>query len=102
METKLYYARSNLNIKPLFLPQLSYIKQRLREENTNNKMEVETYDEFDDSKDELMEMASLLLIMRRRRKRRGKIEINPRRAPRFWIRQIFLLREEYCEYHRLL
>ena len=65
-------------------------------------MEVESYDKFDDSKDELMEMASLLLIMRRRRKRRGKIEINPRRAPRFWIRQIFLLREEYGEYHRLL
>ena len=65
-------------------------------------MEVESYDEFDDTKDELMEMASLLLIMRRRRKRRGKIEINPRRAPRFWIRQIFLLREEYGEYHRLI
>ena len=65
-------------------------------------MEVESYDEFDDSEDELMEMASLLLIMRRRRKRRGKIEINPRRAPRFWIRQIFLLREEYGEYHRLI
>ena len=65
-------------------------------------MEVESYDEFDDSEDELMEMASLLLIMRRRRKIRGKIEKNPRRAPRFWIRQIFLLREEYGEYHRLL
>ena len=65
-------------------------------------MEVESYDEFDDSEDELMEMASLLLIMRRRRKIRGKIEKNPRRAPRFWIRQIFLLREEYGEYHRLI
>ena len=65
-------------------------------------MEVESYDEFGDSEDEIMGMASLLLIMRRRRKRRGKIEINPRRAPRFWIRQIFLLREEYGEYHRLL
>ena len=49
-------------------------------------MEVESYDEFDDSEDELMEMASLLLIMRRRRKRRGKIEKNPCRAPRFCIR----------------
>ena len=49
-----------------------------------------------------MEMASLLLIMRRSRKRRGKIEKNPRRAPRFWIRQIFLLRDEYGEYHRLI
>ena len=49
-----------------------------------------------------MEMASLLLIMRRRRKRRGKIEKNPCRASRFWIRQIFLLREEYGEYHRLI
>ena len=65
-------------------------------------MEVESYDEFDDSEDELMEMASLFLIMRRRRKRRGKIEKNLRRAPRFWIRQIFLLREEYGEYHRLI
>ena len=65
-------------------------------------MRVKSYDEFGDSEDELMEMASLLLIMRRRRNRRGKIEINPRRAPRFWIRQIFLLREEYGEYHRLL
>ena len=49
-----------------------------------------------------MEMASLLLIMRISRKRRGEIEKNPRRAPRFWIRQIFLLREEYGEYHRLM
>ena len=65
-------------------------------------MEVESYDEFDDSEDELMEMASLLLIMRRRRKRRGKIEKNSRRDPQFWIRQIFLLREEYGEYHRLI
>ena len=65
-------------------------------------MEVESYDEFDDSEDELMEMASLFLIMRRRRKRRGKIEKNPRRAPRFWVGQIFLLREEYGEYHRLI
>ena len=36
-------------------------------------MEVESYNEFDDTKDELMEMVSLLLIMRRRRERRGKI-----------------------------
>ena len=35
-------------------------------------MEVESYNEFDDTKDELMEMVSLLLIMRRR-ERRGKI-----------------------------
>ena len=63
---------------------------------------MESYDDFDDSEDELMEMASLLLIMRRRRKIRGKIEKKPRRAPRFWIRQIFLLREEYDEYHRLI
>ena len=59
---------------------------------------MESYDEFDNSEDELIEMASLLLIMRRRR----KIEKNPRRAPRFWIRQIFVLREEYGEYHRLI
>ena len=65
-------------------------------------MEVESYGEFDDSEDELMVMASLLLIMRRRQKRRGKIEKNPRRAPRIWIRQIFLLREEYGEYYRLI
>ena len=65
-------------------------------------MEVESYDEFDDSEGELMKMVSFLLIMRRRRKRRGKIEKNPRRAPRFWIRQIFLLKEEYGEYHRLI
>ena len=65
-------------------------------------MEVESYDEFDDSEDELMEMASLLLIMIRRRKRWGKIEKNLRRAPRFWIRQIFLLREEYGEYDLLI
>ena len=63
---------------------------------------MESYDDFDDSEDESMEMASLLLIMRRRRKIRGKIEKKPRRAPRFWIRQIFLLREEYDEYHRLI
>ena len=63
---------------------------------------MESYDGFDNSEDELMEMASLILIMRRRRKRRGKIEKNPRRAPRFWIRQIFLLREEYGEYHHLI
>ena len=49
-----------------------------------------------------MGMASLLLIMRRRRKRRGKIEKNPRGDPPFWIRQIFLLREEYGAYHRLI
>ena len=49
-------------------------------------MKVESYDEYDESKDELMEMASLLLIMRRRQKRRGKIEENHRQAPRFWIR----------------
>ena len=61
-------------------------------------MEVESYDEFADSEDELMQNASLLLIMRRRRKRKGKAEKNPRRVPRFWIRQIFLLREEYGEY----
>ena len=36
-------------------------------------MEVESYNEFDDRKDELMEMVSLLLIMRRRWERRGKI-----------------------------
>ena len=36
-------------------------------------MEVESYNEFDDTRDELMEMVSLLLIMRRRRERRGKI-----------------------------
>ena len=36
-------------------------------------MEVESYNEFDDTKDELMEMVSLLLIMRRRRERIGKI-----------------------------
>ena len=65
-------------------------------------MEVESYDEFGDSEDEIMGMASLLLIMRRRRKRRGKIEKNPRGDPRFWIRQIFLLREEYGAYHRLM
>ena len=65
-------------------------------------MEVESYDEFIDSEDELLEMASLLLIMRRRWKRRGKIQKNPRRAPRFWIRQIFLLREEYGEYHHFI
>ena len=40
--------------------------------------------------------------MRGRRKRIGKIEKNIRRAPRFWVRQIFLLREEYGEYHRLI
>ena len=65
-------------------------------------MEVESYDEFDDSQNELMEMASLFLIMRIRRKRRGKIEKNPRLAPRFWIRKFFLLREEYGECHRLI
>ena len=65
-------------------------------------MEVESYDEFGDSEDELMKMASLILIMRGRRKRIGKIEKNIRRAPRFWVRQIFLLREEYGEYHRLI
>ena len=50
-------------------------------------MEVESYDEFDDSEDELMEMASFLLILRKRHKRRGKIEKNPRQASRFLIRQ---------------
>ena len=91
-----------MNVKPLFLLQFSFIIQHLREENTNDNTEVESYDDFDDSEDESMEMASLLLIMRRRRKIRGKIEKKPRRAPRFWIRQIFLLREEYDEYHRLI
>ena len=36
-------------------------------------MGVESYDEFDDSEHELMEMASLLLIMSRRRKKEVKL-----------------------------
>jgi len=65
-------------------------------------MEVDRYKECDDSndssEDELLEMASILLIMKRKRKRKFSEQKNKsRRAHRFWVRQIFQTREEYGE-----
>ena len=44
----------------------------------------------------------LVLLLRRRRKKRVEITNALRSKPRFWIRDIFLKREELGEFHRLV
>ena len=72
------------------------------EDNTYDVMDVESHDEVEDSEDEFMEKISLFLIIRRKRKQRVEKKIKPRQKPRFWVRNIFQLREEYGEYHCLI
>ena len=55
-----------------------------------------------DSDAELMDMFSLLFMMRRRRKKRELVKKKQRKAPKFWVREIFQLRMQYGEYHRLI
>ena len=50
---------------------------------------------FDDSENELLKMLSMVIMMRRRRKKNKLTKKKKRKAPRFWIREIFNLRAEY-------
>ena len=70
------------------------------ERNMCDVMDVEIYE---DSEEEFIETISLLLILRRKRKRRrDEKNKRTRQKHRFWVRDIFKLREEYGEYHRLV
>ena len=53
------------------------------------------------SDEEMMDMLSLLLTMRKRGKRKNAKKKH-RQKPRFWVRPIFQLREQYGEYHCLV
>ena len=54
------------------------------------------------SEDELEEMLMQLIILRKRRVRKRSLPKRTRKAPRFWVRNIFQQREDLVEYHRLV
>ena len=51
------------------------------------------------SEDELEEMLMQLIILRKRRVRKRSLPKRTRKAPRFWVRNIFQQREDLSEYH---
>ena len=54
------------------------------------------------SEDELEEMLMQLIILRKRRVRKRSLPKRTRKAPRFWVQNIFQQREDLSEYHRLV
>ena len=54
------------------------------------------------SEDELEEMLMQLIILRKRRVRKRSLPKRMRKAPRFWVQNIFQQREDLGEYHRLV
>ena len=48
------------------------------------------------------EEVMLYLILRRRRRKRRKKKTKQVVPRRFWVRSVFIKREEYGEYHRLV
>ena len=57
---------------------------------------------YSSCEDELGEMLMQLIILGKEGYERGVCQKKTRKAPRFWVRNIFQQREDLSEYHRLV
>ena len=79
----------NLGIDCYFITDF-FLKYAFKWKRRMKRIDNEIFDELENSDDELLDMASFLILMKRIRKRRRERIKKPRKTSRFWIRQIYL------------